>query len=109
MSDIEKARRQLEIAGYQHPEKIITVTDKLYKTLDTETEGKKYESVSKNTGGYATFTSKEDIKELSKQCPICGKQALYACECELDDKQCENGHIWFTNKDKQIQIGDPHE
>lgn len=111
MSEIENARRNLQICGYQHPSKIITNTDKQYKIFNTESKNEDY-TKSKRWSQYATFTEKENKKLLYKNaniCPTCGGDALYACDCKYKDKQCSNGHVWFINKDKKIVMGDPHD
>jgi len=111
MSDIEKARKQLQITGYVHPVNAISSKDKRYKTFDTETKEKKYYGSSTSNSGYATFTDK-DVKKTQRRlgmtCPVCGTVALYECECEYKDKQCCNGHVWHINKSGQIAKGDPH-
>ena len=86
--------------------------DKRYKTFDTETTEKKDYGSSLSNTGYATFTDKDFTKTQQKKrmtCPECGSVALYVCNCERKDKQCENGHVWHFNKDGQIVSGDPHD
>lgn len=108
MSDIEKAKRQLDICGYSHPKNTKSSKNKKYMTFDTEnTEKKSYDSF-KNYSGYAKFTDKESLKKLDMSCPECGETALYVCNCKYKDKQCEKGHIWYINSKKQIFKGDPH-
>lgn len=109
MSDIEKARKQLQITGYVHPVNAVSSKDKRYKTFDTE--NKDYGSSTSNSG-YATFADKDTEKthrNLGMMCPVCGTVALYECECEYKDKQCGNGHVWHINKRGQITKGDPHD
>lgn len=114
MSDIEKARKQLNISGYQHPTDINSSNNTIYKTFDSE--AKDYGgSVNKST--YATFTEKTDRYGDEKQtytptdpniCPKCNTTALYACPCKYEDKSCKNGHVWYFDNNK-IALGDPHE
>lgn len=107
MSEIENARRDLQISGYQHPTKTIPKTSKQYKIFNTESKDEDY-AKPKKWSSYATFTDKESEQEQVNICPICKGDALYVCDCRYADKQCNNGHIWFINKDKKIIIGDPH-
>lgn len=106
MSDIEKARKQLNISGYVHPTEIISNTSKVYKTLDTEKKDTNYFTGSKKSV-YATFTEKTETS--SNNCPTCQEDALYSCDCTLYDKQCKNGHVWYTDKSGAIKVGDPHD
>lgn len=111
MSDIEQAKRKLDICGYVHPTNSNSSKDKKYMTFDTEnTEKKSYESSTKYSD-YATFTdkdSKKSLEKLSLSCPECGGTALYVCNCKYKDKQCGKGHVWYINSKKQIIKGDPH-
>ena len=110
MSEIEKARKKLQIVGYEHPTNTdginVSSKHKLYKTFNTETKHKQYLS-SSHVRDYATFTEK-NTKQLGMTCPDCGNVALYECDCRYKDKQCGKGHIWHINKDGKIIVGDPH-
>lgn len=109
MSEIEKARQNLKISGYQHPTEIIAPTStKQYKSLNTESKEKNYVSAS-NKSIYATFTPKDPSNPDNQSCPLCGEDALYECECKYKDKQCSKGHVWYINKEGKIQNGDPHD
>ena len=106
MSDIE--RKNLSIVGYQHPTEI-SITNpkkgtKKYKTLNTESKEKDYIS-SRPKSNYAKFT--DNISQNA--CPECGDDALMECNCELKDKQCSKGHVWYINKYGYITKGDPHD
>lgn len=103
MSEIEKARGQLHISGYVHPENAVSSKNKRYKTFDKE-----YGSAN-NNNVYATFTDKKTKRKLKMTCPECNQVALYECSCEYKDKQCGNGHVWYINKKGQISRGDPHD
>lgn len=108
MSDIEQAKRKLDICGYAHPINTKSSKDKKYMTFDTEnTEKKSYDSFTKYSG-YAKFTSKDSSKNYMT-CPECGETALYVCNCKYKDKQCGNGHVWYINSKKQIIKSDPHD
>lgn len=105
MSNIEKARRELKISGYVHPTAKPSGSFNPYKTFNTESKKSDYETA-KNKSCYATFTDKESV---TNGCPTCGGDALYVCECELKDKQCSKGHVWYLNKSGHIRKGDPHD
>lgn len=107
MSSIEKDRKELTITGYVHP--TTTSSNKnVYKTFNTESKGEYYVSA-KTKFAYATFTSKNDSMKQSQGCPYCGEDALYECDCELKDKQCSKGHVWYINREGHIKRGDPHD
>lgn len=107
MSNIEKARSELKISGYVHPVKPSIVYNP-YKTFNTESKQSEYQSVKKKSL-YSTFTDKESYFKKGNGCPECGEEALYVCDCDCNDKQCSNGHVWFINKSGQIENGDPHD
>ena len=44
MSNIENARKDLQISGYVHPTEIVSNTTKKYKTFNTESKGKDYDN-----------------------------------------------------------------
>ena len=105
MSDIKN--REMKITGYIHPtENTSNNSINTYKIFNTEEKNTDYTTSRKKGGGYATFTDKNSIP---KGCPECGGEALYVCDCELKDKQCYNGHIWYIDKYCHIKKGDPHE
>jgi hypothetical protein len=116
MSDIEKARSNLKISGYQHPTNVVKKNLEKYKTLNTESKNAKY-STSKFKSSYASFPEKPSTmseKSEDKQCninfcPVCKKKEMYACKCTFKDRQCVNGHVWYINKHGSITTGDPHE
>lgn len=107
MSEFDKSR-DIKINGYVHPVENIPKKPKNsnnpYKTFNTEKKNTDYVS-SKNKSAYATFSDKETLKG----CPECGGDALYVCNCELNDNQCAKGHVWYTDKSGQIKKGDPHD
>jgi len=107
MSDIERAKQKLAASGYVHPSNNNPSVDNNYKSFNSEEKTKDVYNTSKAPSIYATFTEREESLVLG--CPICGEKALYACECEFEDKACKNKHVWYTNKEGKITEGDPHE
>jgi hypothetical protein len=108
MSNIEKTRSELKISGYVHPIAKPSGIYNPYKTFNTESKKSDYETA-KNKSGYATFTDKQSTTKQADGCPDCGGEALYVCNCELKDKQCEKGHVWHVTKLGHIKRGDPHD
>jgi hypothetical protein len=114
MSDIDKVSRDMKINGYVHPVENIPKkpnnSNNPYKTFNTEKKDTDYVS-SNNKSVYATFSDKKDTpkKDTPKECPDCGGEAYYCCDCDLNDQQCANGHIWYTDRSGKIKRGDPHE
>lgn len=106
MSRIEEARRKLQISGYQHPETIKYSSDKKYKVFNSEDY-----KTSTDKPKYATFSEKKDSENVvnKNNCLVCEEEYLYVCDCEMKDKQCKNGHVWFEDKSGDIKEGDPHD
>ena len=112
MSEIEQARKKLDICGYVHPTSTKSSKDKKYMTFDTENIKKKSYESSSTYSGYAKFADKDstkNLKKLSMSCPECDQMPLYVCDCKYKDKQCSNGHVWYINSKKQIVNDDPHD
>ena len=105
MSNIEQ-QRELKISGYVHPTENIPNNNNInpYKSFNTEKKDYTYIPYN-NKGIYATFTDKN---RSIKGCPDCGGDAIYICDCELRDKQCSKGHIWYYDKSFNIKRDDPH-
>ena len=114
MTDIEKAKNKLKISGYQHPTEVTQNKTERYKTLNTVSKNATY-SISRYKSKYATFTEENtpdnelNIKFDLSLCPKCKSKAMYACECELKDRQCLNGHVWYVNNSGQVVVEDPHD
>jgi hypothetical protein len=104
--DLERKRQQ-PIPGYEHPESINVNRDNLYKTF---TEGKKKKKFGTTVVGkqYSTLNkAAAEIKEIN-DCPKCDKICVSTCPCGYSDKTCENGHIWYTDRDGNVVVGNPH-
>lgn len=103
----QNIKRPESIPGYEHPGNIKYATsNKIYKTF---TEGKKAKKDEKfgNTSlnkGYCTIGTDEEVIS----CPICDEDAVKTCPCSYTDKQCQNGHTWYTNRDGKTIKGNPH-
>jgi hypothetical protein len=109
-SDIERARSNLNISGYTHPDTIAPAStkNKLYKTYDKDSAGLEGYGKPKNDPKYASFSDKTDKKGLD-MCPTCKLAAIYECDCEYYCKECKNGHIWHVDiTTHNTVIGDPH-
>jgi len=94
--------RPESIPGYVHPEKDVYSRQGIYKTF---TEGNRKKKFGKTSVGkqYANNGELED-----DTCPMCDNQAVITCHCGYSDKKCENGHIWYTDRDGIVKTGDPH-
>lgn len=107
MSNIEKSRSNLQISGYVHPDEVQHAnTIPVYKSFNTESKKDDYIS-SKPKSVYATFTDKESLEKIN--CPQCKGEAMYECNCELKDKQCSKGHVWYVDNKGVVKQEDPHE
>lgn len=111
-NNIEKSRKDLTISGYVHPTSSNSSTSSTskstYKSFNTESKKNDDYVSSKPKSEYATFTDKESAKQANG-CPDCGGEALYLCNCKYKDKQCSEGHVWYTNSKGLIKRGDPHD
>lgn len=102
---IEQKRNQ-EISGYVHPTTSSTGKSKVYKTF---TEGKKAKKNEKfgsvNAGNnYATL----EVSEAEEVCPKCKEPVVDTCPCGHSDKKCSNGHVWYTDREGKMKLGNPH-
>lgn len=102
--DLKRAQ-QTTIPGYEHPESTNVNRNSQYKTF-TE-GGKKTKKFGTTTVGKQYATVKE-IKIDGESCPKCSLPSLETCPCAYSDKKCEEGHIWFTSRDGNVRLGDPH-
>ena len=102
-------RRPTSIPGYEHPDtnSYSSKHTSVYKTFTEGIKAQKNEEFnSTNTDKqYAVYNEENTEKE---KCPICKKEAIILCHCNFNDKECENKHIWYTNRDGKVQIGNPH-
>ena len=105
-SDVEKARSNLNISGYQHPSSTSSSNKSVYQTFNPKSKNP-YEQSNKGTV-YKTFTDKESRKKMGLTCIVCDEEPLYECNCEYKDKACKNNHVWYQDKGN-IKQGDPHE
>ena len=71
------------ITGYSHPTQTISSRGRMYKTFS---EGSK----------------------PKKKCPICDELSNKICNCSYNDKTCPKGHIWYTDREGNIKVGNPH-
>ena len=110
-SDIERARSNLSISGYTHPDTVAPAStkNKLYKTYNDDKSNTQGYGKPKNDPKYASFSEKAMGKDekTPNACPECKLPALYECDCEYYCKECKNGHIWHLSEGS-IVIGDPH-
>jgi hypothetical protein len=99
-------KRPENIPGYQHPTSSSYSRQSMYKTFTEGNKPKKKEKFGKTTGGkqYASYGELEE--EL---CPLCEKPPIKTCPCSYNDKYCDEGHIWYTNRDGNIKQGNPHQ
>lgn len=100
----EDVDRKLAEMGYEHPSENNS-TNNPYKVYQEKGDNP-YTSFS--GGGYATFNSKSLTDNSLDVCPVCDTKAMYMCDCEMDDRMCKNGHVWYCDKNGKIIQKDPH-
>ena len=101
-------RRPDNIPGYEHPEDSKYSRSRMYKTF---TEGKKIKKTEKfgTTLAGKQYANSGNIGDLDDElCPSCDSPAISTCPCGYSDKKCEKSHIWYTDRDGKVKIGNPH-
>ena len=103
---MSEPRRPDNIPGYVHPETSSSVPlgTSSYKTFTEGQKPKKKEKFGTIQGG--THYSKAVFSE--ELCPDCNGPAIFTCNCAYNDKKCENGHIWYTDRSGKLKAGNPH-
>ena len=97
--DIEKARANLSIPGYVHPE-----------SKDNNGKSSRFNKYKSYGDSKETYVSKkQDSYRLMKvnpidfnECPKCHSESLYDCHDDDEDRQCKNGHCWHIEKGLKI-------
>ena len=101
-------RRPDNIEGYQHPEDTKYSRSRMYKTF---TEGKKLKKTEKfgtTLAGKQYANSGNSGNGDEELCPECNSPVISFCNCGYSDKKCKNSHIWYTDRNGLIKIGNPH-
>lgn len=104
--------RKMEIKGYEHPSSedanfmgnaLVGGRNKIYKTFSETSTKKEFGNtvVGKNYSRTQTSDEKEN-------CPVCGLGYSIVCNCIYSDKKCENGHVWYTDREGLVKKGNPH-
>lgn len=116
-SHMERARNNLEIKGYVHPEDTVPASSNYSAYQSYSGQGSDPYVTGYSTGVYAhdstAYTDQElgieeKIAVVATYCPVCDCKALYTCGCELKDMMCENSHVWYFKKSGQLVVKDPH-
>lgn len=103
--DLERAR-QTPIPGYDHPDSTNVQRASKYKTF---TEGKKAKKNEKfGTTVAESQYSTVNIVEKEEVCIVCEQPSLHVCPCGYSDKTCSSGHTWYTDREGNIKVGNPH-
>lgn len=105
-----KNMANLDIPGYVHPTNTNTNRDRRYKTFNENDKNikkdmNKFSSSSVGPNYSKTYTDNNNEDYI---CPNCKEKATNTCNCIYNDKTCNNGHIWYTNRDGKIISGNPH-
>lgn len=92
------------IDGYIHPVSNNYTKRSVYKTFTAEEEKDKY-AFGVTVGGKSY--ARQGLVETEK-CPVCQANIVSTCYCNNSDKTCEKGHIWYTDRDGNVKVGNPH-
>lgn len=108
---MENERKNLHLPGYVHPTSTNTSRDSRYKTFNPDA-AKKKKDISQFKGTsvaaqYSTFSAYAPADDDVK-CPTCKSPAVDTCPCGYSDKKCENGHVWYTDREGRLKKGSPH-
>lgn len=98
------------IPGYSHPTHTISSRGRMYKTFSEGSKPKKKEKFG-NTTLDNQYLSSKDLRHEEKiehKCPSCDELANKICNCSYNDKTCPKGHIWYTDREGNIKVGNPH-
>ena len=106
---MHELQRPDSIPGYVHPETTNTNRSNVYKTFTEGGQGRKFGTTSVSKNSYAGYgNSYGDVSE-DDMCPMCKESAVEVCPCVYSDKKCANGHTWYTNRNKRVMVGNPHQ
>jgi len=95
------------IPGYEHPTSTnYSTSNSIYKTFTEGQKNVKNKEKFGNTSVGKQYASYGDYDE--DLCPVCNKSPNNTCPCAYNDKRCDNSHVWYTNRDGKIKIGNPH-
>ena len=92
-----------KIQGYEHPSELHYYRKGVYKTF---TEGQGQKEKFKNTTLEKQYSTYGNYTE--EKCPECGENSLKSCPCAYSDKICGKGHSWYTDRNGNIKLGNPH-
>lgn len=94
------------ISGYVHPESNKYTKRSMYKTLDSD-EKRTKKAIGTTLAG-KTYSRAGVVDDQDDVCPECNAKPIKRCYCSHSDKVCEQGHTWYTNRDGEVKLGDPH-
>ena len=106
---MENERKKLHLPGYEHPTSTNTSRDSRYKTFNPDAKKKKDISEFAGTAvrpQYSTFDAVGPAPEV--KCPTCKSPPVKTCPCGYSDKTCENGHVWYIDREDKVKKGSPH-
>lgn len=98
-------KRPDNIPGYIHPDDNTYSRSNIYKTYSDNGPKPGYGYSLPGGACYATMSFDEQVSE---NCPQCGKQAVILCNCVYNEKTCEDGHTWYTDREGNTKFGNPH-
>ena len=68
--------------------------------INNEKEKFKNTTLEKQYSTYGNYTE--------EKCPECGENSVKSCPCAYSDKICGKGHSWYTDRNGNIKLGNPH-
>ena len=101
-------RRPDTINGYEHPTSFSYSKQRMYKTFTEGEKAKRMEDFGTTTVGKQYASNIEQPLEETETCPLCDSPTEYICPCGYNDKKCQKGHMWYTDREGKIKKGNPH-
>jgi hypothetical protein len=106
--DPKTAREKIDkLYGYIHPETIKSNRGYKYKVFSSQDNAKKDISQFKTVDIENSY-SQVGNTETKEICPFCKGKIVNLCYCGYNDKQCENGHFWYYDREGSLKKGKPH-
>jgi hypothetical protein len=90
------------IKGYEPPSDYSRKEDCFYNTF-TEGQKETYKNTNVEKKQYTIYGNYGQEK-----CPECGENPVKSCPCAYSDKKCGKGHSWYTDRNGNVKLGNPH-
>lgn len=106
---MSEPKRPENIPGYVHPSSANTFSGKS-RQYRTFTENSKSKTTYGRPNSAVVYSSHGNLMaDEPELCPKCSEPAIKVCNCVFSDKQCNNGHFWYYDRDTdRMAYKNPH-